>query len=485
VVAAAALVYWPFLGYSGFAFSEGQRVLPGWNMAHSGDWLVPRLFEQPYLRKPPGMPWAVALTSLVFGESEFSARSVSAFSMTLAALLSFGFATRWFGRPWGLAAGLASVLTPLFFLSPTSPVGRSAEIEALHNLFVQGSMLVMIHLLVAQAGRRRPAAWALALALAAAGMALVKGPAGLPCLGGAIFGACIAQRSARPLRRGGMWTGLAIGAAIVGFVAWKITQRVHQLPQMPVTEPASRFLWRSGENLAVLALPLTTLLSALPTSLSLPLAFGLPSRPDTDSDEITRALAWTCLCSMLIYAVVGVSNTRYTMPAITILPCLWAPVLRCHFEQDSSQRPAWRRVLLDRIWIWDAALLLAGIASIAYTEPRRAHRTSGRDAGAALGEVLKDRTEIWGDQLADNRPEVFYYAQRRAHELGRAVRPRWIPTGSAGPGDCPLPPPGGYIALLDGEELERYQGTGRLEGLAEVFAAQAHKFEFRVFRVPD
>src|SRR5262249_8439204 len=89
VLVAAGLVYWPFLGHSGFAFSEGQRVFPGWEMARGGDWLVPRLFGQAYLRKPPGMPWAIALASFVFGENEFSARSVSALAVTLGALISF------------------------------------------------------------------------------------------------------------------------------------------------------------------------------------------------------------------------------------------------------------------------------------------------------------------------------------------------------------------------------------------------------------
>src|SRR5262245_2665266 len=38
VLVVCGLVYWPFLGHSGFAFSEGQRVFPGWGMARGGDW---------------------------------------------------------------------------------------------------------------------------------------------------------------------------------------------------------------------------------------------------------------------------------------------------------------------------------------------------------------------------------------------------------------------------------------------------------------
>src|SRR5215207_5743092 len=60
VLVVAGSIYWPMLGSSGFAFSEGQRALPGWTFASEGDWFIPRLLDQPYLRKPPGMPWVIA-----------------------------------------------------------------------------------------------------------------------------------------------------------------------------------------------------------------------------------------------------------------------------------------------------------------------------------------------------------------------------------------------------------------------------------------
>jgi 4-amino-4-deoxy-L-arabinose transferase-like glycosyltransferase len=60
-LAAACLAQLPWLGSSGLSQSEGHRAIPGWTMLERGNWIVPHLFEQPYLRKPPGMPWAVAL----------------------------------------------------------------------------------------------------------------------------------------------------------------------------------------------------------------------------------------------------------------------------------------------------------------------------------------------------------------------------------------------------------------------------------------
>jgi 4-amino-4-deoxy-L-arabinose transferase-like glycosyltransferase len=485
VVLVAGVVYWPLLGHSGFAFSEGQRALPGWEMVHNGDWLVPRLFEQPYLRKPPGMPWAVALMSLVFGENEFSARSVSALSMTLASLLSFWFATRWFGRPWGLVAGIAHALTPLYWFSPTSPVGRSAEIEALHNLFAQGAMLVMIELLVSRPGGIAALRWSLALAFAGAGVALVKGPAGLPCLAGTAAGACIAAWSLRPLRSSWTWVGLLLAAGVVALVAWRIAVRVHELPEAPVTEPPGRFLWRPGEALLVLSLPVATLAAALPTSLSLVLALR-DARVQTREDEFARAVAWACVASLLIYAVIGVSNNRYAMPAVGVLPCLWAFAVRRHFERLPASRPLLDRVLMDRPWAWGAAFLIAAAASIFYTEHRRAERTSGKPAGIALGELLSDGQVIWANGVMDSRPEVLYYARQRAGELGRHVRVLWVPPNRGGQSELPLPLSGGLLALAEGPdltELAAYGNAGLLSGMREVFSGQAHKFVIHVYEV--
>src|SRR4051812_44009566 len=96
---ACACIYFPGLGATGFSSTEGHRVIPAWEMLASRDFLVPRMFGQAYLRKPPGMPWAIALSSSIFGETEFAARLVSAVSVTLLCLLIANTAHRWFGSP--------------------------------------------------------------------------------------------------------------------------------------------------------------------------------------------------------------------------------------------------------------------------------------------------------------------------------------------------------------------------------------------------
>ena len=125
LVAVCCVVYLPGLGATGFSMSEGHRVIPAWEMlddARAGEahWMVPRMFGTAYLRKPPGVMWAIAGSSAVLGETEFAARLPSAVAATLLALAVWGFSTRWLGWPWGLAAGLAHALLPVLWPSARS-----------------------------------------------------------------------------------------------------------------------------------------------------------------------------------------------------------------------------------------------------------------------------------------------------------------------------------------------------------------------------
>src|SRR5688572_8287769 len=140
VLGVCLLVYWPRLGATGFSSTEGHRVIPAWEMLDTGGWLVPTMFGQAYLRKPPGMAWAVAASSAVLGRTEFAGRAVSAAAATGLALLALVFGGRWFGR--GLPAGLAASLLPLMWAS-----GRSAEIEALHALAAVAAAMLLLDVL--------------------------------------------------------------------------------------------------------------------------------------------------------------------------------------------------------------------------------------------------------------------------------------------------------------------------------------------------
>jgi 4-amino-4-deoxy-L-arabinose transferase-like glycosyltransferase len=519
VLGAGLLLTLPFLGLSGLAHSEGFRVYPGWEMLETGDWLLVRLFEQPYLRKPPGMPWACALSALVLGCDEFSARVPSALAIALSGALTCVIVQRWFGRPLGLVAGLAFILLPLWWWYPS--VARSAEIEALHNLFVLAASLLSLHalllpaLVVGQTPRPARLALAIAIAAAVAGMLLSKGPAGAPVLIAALLAGGwmrrgLAQGPGKSPRAGiGVATvGLAIIAGGALFGAWVFLARAAAAnqPVPPVLEPPTRFLFQPQRLLAIAALPVAALLAGLPHALALvPLASRGPDAPgDRAPATMARALLATVAIALAIFMLAGVSNNRYAMPALALLPaCVGAGAWKAKRSARAQARradrsPARRPLLVRALRPAMLALALLAIGLSVYGEHRRITRTTGKHAGLALGRLLEGEpgagVELWGDECFDTRPEVVRAAVEEATRQGQSIRARWMPR-SARPRDArvTLPEAGSYLLLRTDDrprahderpELPEY--ARMLHCLEHVATHEVHIFRFELYRVrPD
>lgn len=486
-------IYWPRLGATGFSSTEGHRVIPGWEMLERGEWFLPRMFGQVYLRKPPGMPWAVAASAALFGQSEWSARAVSALAATAMALTALAFGARWFGRPYGLAAGLATALTPVFW-----PGGRSAEIEALNTFATMAAVLFILDLSIPPPDRRRAGTLlaTLGAGLAIAAALLAKGPAGLAAISvAAIAGPLAARRldvaALRPaLRR--IAAAACIAALVIAPIAAMIARAVHAQDQAPVRQGVSDFLWGSRDLSAadvgrVLAMPLLALLSALPASLALLFPWGPDARREAESDPrpiaLARALAVTCLGSLLILLLAGVNNPRYALPSLSFIPVLAAYILRGHAGAfvPLRQRIA-RSMLLGHPVAWPVLLLIGAAVYITTLEPRQ-RATSGRDAGIALAAALPDGARVWADHMIEARPEVLLYAQRAAAADGRRVTFLWIP----GMSRFQSLPRDGYLLLRTDDqsgEARAYQDAGFLDRLRPVHQGRVHKFDFTLYEKP-
>lgn len=145
--------------------TEGLRAIVGAEMYRSGDWMVPRLYGEPILTKPPLFYWCIAATGEIFGEvTVWSSRLPSAMAGSIAVLLVYFILRRYYDDPtWSLLAALA---LPCSFLWLDK--GSSAEIDTLLVMWVVGAWGCFLRAIGNE--NRNFAWWVAALLCVAAGV---------------------------------------------------------------------------------------------------------------------------------------------------------------------------------------------------------------------------------------------------------------------------------------------------------------------------
>ncbi len=123
-----------------FFRTEGLRAILAEGFLRSGNWLVPKLYGEPFFTKPPGMYAAIALCSLPFGAvTEWTARLPSALAATATVFLFYWYFGRQLGRLGGfLAAGIVP-LSPMWLEKATS-----AEIDMLLVAWTTAAILFFL-----------------------------------------------------------------------------------------------------------------------------------------------------------------------------------------------------------------------------------------------------------------------------------------------------------------------------------------------------
>ena len=506
IVGLGMLITLPWLGHSGLAASEGFRALPAWQAldqapetSFTDRWIVTRLFEQPYLRKPPGMVWAIGLTSSVLGPTEFAARLVSALATIASALTAWSFARRWFGPGPGLMSGLLLLLMPVLWKS-----AKAAEIEALHNFFALASSLLILDILLARPRSpgevfergwlvtHLPAGLASALlALSTGAMLLTKGPAAVPVLACAALAAPIAARRVQLLKSWPLALGLLLGGLIFLLYLLEAKAALARSGLQAVTQEPTEFLWRQDRLTNIALLPLTSLGAALPCAVAVPalIWWWLARLPGSQgrAGQLGVALGLAFGLSVITFTLMGVGNVRYIQPAMSLVAIAAAfaasTLLRSPDPTDTAL-VRFLRLRSPRAWV--AFLLTCALLHAVWFEYRRVTRTSGERAGIELAQLLPDGATLIADQSIDTRPEVFWYAQREARRQGRSLRVLWRPMSLY---PTLNPPSGTFVALRDDDRDEFGREAGLvgswlpLAGLEPVYETTVHVFGLRVFRI--
>ena len=406
-------IYLPRLGTLELKSEEGRRVLPAVTMLATGDYVVPRIGSEPYLRKPPLVNWLVAGSFKIFSvRSEWAARFPSALAVFAAALAFFALGRRALGVNGSLAAAMLW-LTNFGLLEK----GRLIEIEA---VYVSLTALAFIFWLSWwNEPRRRWLTWTvpwvfLGLAL------LAKGPLALFFFYGVVVAVLWQAEELRQLWSWPHLAGIILMLAI--FSAWAV-------PYLQVTEAghtagvwSRQFSGRlSGEDFKfgdwLLNIP-RGIAYLLPWVVLFP--FARFAELETERERnLARALSLGVVIPFFVVSLAPGSLPRYTMPLLA--PAIWllALFIRAHaFVWPRKLRLA----ITSTVLAVTIAMLIYSLAIIPILERREKVRPIARQLAAAI-----PPNEALYAVDPEYQPYLFYLPRRIVYashlsDLPRATR---------------------------------------------------------------
>jgi 4-amino-4-deoxy-L-arabinose transferase-like glycosyltransferase len=313
VLLAWAALYLPWLGSSGLRSEEGHRVLPAIEMLESGNYLVPHVAGEPYLRKPPLINWLVAACFKATGQkNEWTARLPSVLSVLVVAVAFVTMSQRLCGAR-GALVGAVAWLTSLGMLEK----GRMIEIEALYvSLFA----VALLCWLTSWHMQRSPwLIWTAPYVFLGFGL-LAKGPAHLIFFY-AVVGAILWRTNKfHHALHAAHFAGIVVMLAIFTAWAWPATRAAQtDMSQTWSSELANRFTGSEGTlNDWLLNWPLA-LAYFVPAGLLLP--FVRFSNMPAEDREIARGLWWGSAVPFVAVLLLPGAIQRYVLP--TLVPaCL-------------------------------------------------------------------------------------------------------------------------------------------------------------------
>jgi 4-amino-4-deoxy-L-arabinose transferase-like glycosyltransferase len=315
VIACWAAIYLPGLGSLEIKGEEGRRILPAVTMLDSGNYLVPQVGSEPYLRKPPLVNWLVAASFKLTGlRNEWTARLPSVLCVLLVALAFLTVARASLGSN-------GSLLAALIWLANFGTIekGRLIEIEALYvSLF---GLALICWLSWWRQGRSGWLTWTAPWIFLGLGM-LAKGPVHLLFFYAVVGAVLFYEKKLRELFRVQHLLGMLIMIAI--FAAWAIpywhAMAGASVGQNWAVQLTGRF---TGDDFKLVSWVLN-----IPRGLAyfLPWTFFLPlvlktKWPTVSERNLARALSWGAALPFLLVNLLPGGLPRYSMPAL--VPACW------------------------------------------------------------------------------------------------------------------------------------------------------------------
>jgi 4-amino-4-deoxy-L-arabinose transferase-like glycosyltransferase len=382
-----AVMYLPSLGSLEIKGEEGRRILPAVTMLETGNYVVPYVGGEPYLRKPPLVNWLVAGSFKLFGaRNEWTARIPSVLCVLAVAIAFLALARSSLGDNGSLFAALMW-LTSFGMIEK----GRLIEIEA---LYVSLYGLAMICWLAWWQQRRTPwLTWTVPLIVLGFGL-LAKGPLHLVFFYSVVLAVLFGKGELRRLFHPAHILGIAMMIGI--FALWA-------MPYLRMTEGANsaevwvrQFTGRvSGEEFELggwvwnipraigYCMPWVVLLVFLPAALR-----------QSNDRQLMRWLTWGIAVPFVVVNLLPGALPRYTMPLL--VPAIWliamilttpqltAPRMLRNEKLLAATRP---RFVVGLSLAIAAAILVYAVALVPFLRKREKVRNVAAQIQAGLPEV--------------------------------------------------------------------------------------------------
>lgn len=377
--------------------TESLRAIIAEGMLRTGDWIVPTLYGEPLLTKPPGMYIAIALCSLPWGEvTELSARLPSAIAASVAVFLFYRLFARNLGRTAGLFAGLILPMSVVFL-----DKAPAAEIDMLQVAWVVASLMCFLRALEAvedNAAFGQQLCWWLGALFCVAGGFLTKWTA--PVFFYLTVGSMLWWRGRLRL----LWSLqhlVSIALASCVCLAW-VAAVVHQVGLEffvnSVLAEALPRLWVPASNpqhqrlsflLGALAYPFWILVTAAPWSIVALWSFkrGFASLWDDRGRRLLVLLHCWAWPNLLFWTLMADHTPRYAMPLCPAIAGLAALVFFAWWTQKMPL--PWPRIppvrfLFGMMAIW----LVVKVAFVEVMMPARTVNRQPRAKGRLLASLI-------------------------------------------------------------------------------------------------
>jgi 4-amino-4-deoxy-L-arabinose transferase-like glycosyltransferase len=451
--------------------TENLRAVVAAEVLRSGDWIVPRLYGEPLLTKPPGMYAAIALVSWPFGGvNDVTARLPSALAATASVFLFYWYFGRQFGRLGGLVAA-ATLPASLVWLDKVP----SAEIDPVQVAWVTAAILFFLRALEdEESGHLALGPWWFAALLCVAGGVLTKWTA--PVFFYATVVPLLWWRGRLRLLLGrhhllaaavGAGVCLAWAAAAVYLAGWDefygtVSREALQRLSPAHYQDVQRQLAPHHTNahypwLSVLAHPFRVLAANLPWSgfALVTLWPGFARLWDERSRRLLQGLHCWTWPSLLFWSVVPEHALRHSFPLfpglVGLSAMVWVALLTGKMRWPLGRLQP-RSALVALVGVW----LLAKVVFVEAVLPARNPNRAPRAKGEAIAAAVPAGQPLYVFRLKDEGI-MFYYG--RAHPVGGDGPPvQRLRNSSA------LPSSGEPVyCILDEPEWRHWQSAGWTE----------------------